>query len=186
MEWTVIGVIAVVIIAAIVVFNSLVRMRNVVREGWSGIDVQLRRRTDLVPNLVETVKGYAAHERGLFEDVAKNRAQSIAANNVGGQAAAENALQGSLARLFAVAEAYPELKANKNFLELQQQLAEIEDQLQMARRYYNGAVRNLNIGIQSFPGVLLARPFGFREEPFFELDDRSQAAAPQVALGGKS
>jgi LemA protein len=185
MEWIVIGVIAAIIIAAIVIFNSLVRMRNVVREGWSGIDVQLRRRTDLVPNLVETVKGYAAHERGLFEDVAKNRAQSIAADNVGGQAAAEKALQGSLARLFAVAEAYPELKANKNFLELQQQLAEIEDQLQMARRYYNGAVRNLNIGIESFPGVLLARPFGFREEPFFELDDRSQAAAPQVSLGGK-
>jgi LemA protein len=185
MEWIVIGVIAAIVLAAILIFNNLVRMRNVVREGWSGIDVQLRRRTDLVPNLVETVKGYAAHERGLFEDVAKNRAQSIAADNVGGQAAAEKALQGSLARLFAVAEAYPELKANKNFLELQQQLAEIEDQLQMARRYYNGAVRNLNIGIESFPGVLLARPFGFREEPFFELDDRSQAAAPQVSLGGK-
>jgi len=186
MEWIVIGVIAVIAIAAILIFNSLVRMRNVVREGWSGIDVQLRRRTDLVPNLVETVKGYAAHERGLFEDVAKNRAQSIAADNVGGQAAAEKALQGSLGRLFAVAEAYPELKANKNFLDLQQQLAEIEDQLQMARRYYNGAVRNLNIGIQSFPGALLARPFGFHEEPFFELDDRSQAAAPQVSLGGTS
>src|SRR5215813_4854953 len=186
MEWIIIGVIAAIIIAAIVIFNNLVRMRNVVREGWSGIDVQLRRRTDLVPNLVETVKGYAAHERGLFEDVAKNRAQSIAADNVGGQAAAEKALQGSLARLFAVAEAYPELKANKNFLELQQQLAEIEDQLQMARRYYNGAVRNLNIGIESFPGVLLARPFGFREQPFFELDDRSQAAAPQVSLGSQS
>jgi LemA protein len=186
MEWIVVGVIAAIIVAAIVIFNNLVRMRNVVREGWSGIDVQLRRRTDLVPNLVETVKGYAAHERGLFEDVAKNRAQSIAADNVSGQAAAEKALQGSLGRLFAVAEAYPELKANKNFLELQQQLAEIEDQLQMARRYYNGAVRNLNIGIQSFPGVLLARPLGFREEPFFELDDRSQAAAPQVSLGGKS
>jgi LemA protein len=185
MEWIVIGVVAAIVLAAILIFNNLVRMRNVVREGWSGIDVQLRRRTDLVPNLVETVKGYAAHERGLFEDVAKNRAQSIAADNVGGQAVAEKALQGSLARLFAVAEAYPELKANKNFLELQQQLAEIEDQLQMARRYYNGAVRNLNIGIESFPGVLLARPFGFREEPFFELDDRSQAAAPQVSLGGK-
>jgi len=186
MEWTVIGVAIAIVAIAIVIFNSLVRMRNVVREGWSGIDVQLRRRTDLVPNLVETVKGYAAHERGLFEDVAKNRAQSIAADNVGGKAAAEKALQGSLGRLLAVAEAYPELKANTNFLELQQQLAEIEDQLQMARRYYNGAVRNLNIGIQSFPGVLLARPFGFREEPFFELDDRSQAAAPQVSLGARS
>jgi len=186
MEWTIIGVAIAIVAIAIVIFNSLVRMRNIVREGWSGIDVQLRRRTDLVPNLVETVKGYAVHERGLFEDVAKNRAQSIAADNVGGQAAAEKALQGSLGRLLAVAEGYPELKANKNFLELQQQLAEIEDQLQMARRYYNGAVRNLNIGIQSFPGVLLARPFGFREEPFFELDDRAQAAAPQVSLGAQS
>ena len=186
MEWVVIGVTIAIVVFVVQIFNNLVRMRNVVREGWSGIDVQLRRRTDLVPNLVETVKGYAAHERGLFEDVAKNRAQSIAADNVGGQATAENALQGSLVRLFAVAEAYPDLKANRNFLDLQQQLAEVEDQLQMARRYYNGAARNLNIGIQSFPAVLLARPFGFREEPFFELDDRSQATAPQVSLGGKS
>jgi LemA protein len=182
MEWVVIGVTIGIVVFFVQVFNNLVRMRNVVREGWSGIDVQLRRRTDLVPNLVETVKGYAAHERGLFEDVARNRAQSIAADNVGGQAAAENALQGSLARLFAVAEAYPDLKANKNFLDLQHQLAEIEDQLQMARRYYNGAVRNFNIGIQQFPGMLLARPLGFREQPFFELDDRAQAAAPQVSL----
>jgi len=186
MEWVVIAVTIAIVVFVIQIFNNLVRMRNVVREGWSGIDVQLRRRTDLVPNLVETVKGYAAHERGLFEDVAKNRAQSIAADNVGGQAAAENALQGSLVRLFAVAEAYPDLKANKNFLDLQQQLADVEDQLQMARRYYNGAVRNLNIGIESFPAVLLARPIGFREETFFELDDRSQAAAPQVSLGAKS
>ncbi len=186
MEWVIVGAATAIVIIAILIFNSLVRMRNVVREGWSGIDVQLRRRTDLVPNLVETVKGYAAHERGLFEEIAQKRAQSIAADNVSGQAAAEKALQSSLGRLMAVAEAYPELKANKNYLELQQQLAEIEDQLQMARRYYNGAVRNLNIGIQSFPGVLLARPFGFREEPFFELDDRSQAAAPQVSLGGEA
>src|SRR5215510_14299452 len=120
MEWIVIGVIAVIIVAAIVIFNRRVRLRNVVREGWSGIDVQLRRRTDLVPNLVETVKGYAAHERGLFEDVTAKRASSIAANDVGGQAAAERALQGSLGRLIAVAEAYPQLKADKNFLELQQ------------------------------------------------------------------
>ena len=174
--------VAACVVFAVLAYNRLVGLTQRSAEAWSDVDVQLKRRTDLVPNLVETVKGYAAHERGLFEDVAKNRAQSIAADNVGGQAAAENALHGSLVRLFAVAEAYPDLKANKNFLDLQQQLAEIEDQLQMARRYYNGAVRNLNIGIQQFPGVLLARPFGFREEPFFELDDRSQAAAPQVSL----
>jgi LemA protein len=181
-EWIVGGIIAIVVLFAVVVFNRLIRQRNMVREGWSGIDVQLRRRTDLVPNLVEAVKGYAAHERGLFEEVAAKRASSIAADNVGGQAAAERALQGSLGRLFALAEAYPELKADKNFLELQHQLAEIEDQLQMARRYYNGTVRDLNISIQSFPNNILAMLLQFRPEPFFELDDRAQAAAPAIAF----
>src|SRR5215475_7533829 len=185
MEWIIAAVVAALAVYTVGVFNRLTRLRNLVREGWSGIDVQLRRRTDLVPNLVETVKGYAAHERGVFEEVTAKRASSIAASDVGGQAAAERALQGSLGRLMAVAEAYPQLKADKNFLALQNELAEIEDNIQMARRYYNGAVRNLNIGIQSFPNLLLARPFGFREEPFFELDDRSQAAAPQVSLGAK-
>jgi LemA protein len=185
-EWIVAAVVAAVVLYAIVVFNRLIRQRNVVREGWSGIDVQLRRRTDLVPNLVEAVKGYAAHERGLFEEVTAKRASSIAASDVGGQAAAERALAGSLGRLMAVAEAYPQLKADKNFLELQDQLAEIEDQIQMARRYYNGTVRNLNISIQSFPDVLLARLLGFKEAPFFELEDRAQAVAPQIAFpGGK-
>src|SRR5262245_1543065 len=185
-EWIVAAVVAAIVFYGIVVFNRLVRQRNVVREGWSGIDVQLRRRTDLVPNLVEAVKGYAAHERTVFEEVTQRRAGSIAASDVAGQAAAEKALNGSLGRLMAVAEAYPQLKADKNFLELQQQLAEIEDQIQMARRYYNGAVRNLNISIQSFPGVLIARPLGFHEEPFFELEDRAQGAAPQIAFpGGK-
>jgi LemA protein len=155
-------------------------MRNVVREGWSGIDVQLRRRTDLVPNLVEAVKGYASHERTVLEEVTAKRAGSIAADNVQGQASAEQALQGSLRKLFALAEAYPDLKANKNFLDLQHQLADVEDQLQMARRYYNGAVRNFNIGIQSFPNNLLASLFGFRAEPFFELEDRAAAAAPTI------
>ena len=181
--WMIAAVASVAVLYAVVVFNRLIRQRNVVREGWSGIDVQLRRRTDLVPNLVDTVKAYAAHERGLFEDVTKYRASSIAANNVGGQAAAEQALSGSLGRLMAVAEAYPQLKADKNFLDLQAQLSEVEDQIQMARRYYNGTVRNLNTSIQSFPEVLLARLLGFREEPFFELGDRSEAA-PQVAFAG--
>jgi LemA protein len=178
----VIAILAAIALFAVVIFNRLIRQRNLVREGWSGIDVQLRRRTDLVPNLVETVKGYAAHERGLFEDVAAKRAGSIAADNVPGQAAAEVALQGSLRKLFAVAEAYPELKANQNFLELQQQLAEIEDQLQMARRYYNGTVRDLNILIQSFPNNILAGLFGFQPHPFFELEDRAQAAVPQMSF----
>src|SRR5882757_4416135 len=182
MKWIIIAVLAAIALYAIVVFNRLTRQRNMVREGWSGIDVQLKRRTDLVPNLIETVKAYAAHERGVFEDLAAKRASSVAADSVPGQAAAEQALHGALGRLFAVAEAYPELKANKNFLELQQQLAQIEDQLQMARRYYNGTVRNLNISIQSFPDNVVAGLLGFKPEPFFELDDRSEAAAPTVAF----
>jgi LemA protein len=180
--WIIAAVVAAIVIYAIVVFNALVRQRNMVREGWSGIDVQLKRRTDLVPNLVETVKAYAAHERTVLEEVTKSRASSMAAGDVSGQATAERALQGSLARLFAVAEAYPELKADKNFLELQQQLATIEDQLQMARRYYNGTVRNLNISIQSFPNNIFAGLLGFHEQPFFELDDRKEAATPTVAF----
>src|SRR5262245_10797673 len=181
-QWIIGAVVVLVVIYAIVVFNRLIRQRNVVREGWSGIDVQLRRRTDLVPNLVEAVKGYAAHERGLFEDVTAHRAASIAASDVGGQAAAERALGGSLGRLMAVAEAYPQLKANKNFLELQGQLALVEDQIQLARRYYNGTVRNLNISIQSFPELVVAKILGFKEQPFFELEDRAEAAAPQVSF----
>src|ERR1700722_4104957 len=182
--WIVAAVLAVIALYAIFVFNWLVRLRNLAREGWSGIDVQLRRRSDLVPNLVATVQAYAAHERSVLEEVTKSRQSSIAADDVAGRASAANALQGALGRLFAVAEAYPELKADKNFLALQQQLAEIEDQLQMARRYYNGTVRNLNISIQSFPDNLVAGVLGFRELPFFELDDRSQAAAPSIAFQG--
>jgi LemA protein len=184
MGWIIAVIVAAIALYAIYVFNRLIRLRNVVREGWSGIDVQLRRRTDLVPNLIEAVKGYAAHERALFDDITKKRASSIAASEVNAQAAAERDLVGSLRRLFAVAEAYPELKANQNFLDLQRQLAEIEDQIQMARRYYNGAVRNFNIAIQSFPDVVLARLFGFTEAAFFELDDRAEAAAPQVTFAG--
>jgi LemA protein len=184
-QWIVIAVLVAIALYAIVVFNRLTRQRNMVREGWSGIDVQLRRRTDLIPNLVETVKAYAAHERGVFEDVTAKRASSITASGVGDHAAAASALSGSLGKLMAVAEAYPQLKADQNFRDLQAQLADIEDQIQMARRYYNGAVRNLNISIESFPDVLMARPLGFKEEPFFELDDRAtQGAAPQITFPG--
>lgn len=183
-EWIVTAAIAAVFVYAVITFNGLVRLRNMVREGWSGIDVQLKRRTDLIPNLVETVKAYAAHERGLFEEVTQRRASSIAAGDVQSQASAERALSGSLGRLFALAEAYPQLKADQNFLELQKQLSETEDQIQLARRYYNGAARNLNIAIQSFPPVLIAGPLGFKEEPFFELENRAEAQAPQIAFPG--
>jgi len=165
-------------------YNRLVRARNMLQEGWSGIDVQLRRRADLVPNLIETVKGYVAHEHGVFEDLADKRAQSLTANTVTGQVAAEQAMQGALGRLFAVAEAYPELKADANFRQLQTELEQIEDQVQLARRYYNGTVRDLNINIQSFPDTFVARIFGFREQHFFELDDPSAAAAPKVGFSG--
>ena len=184
MSYLIAAIVIALILYGIWIFNRLVRERNLVREGWSGIDVQLRRRTDLVPNLVETVKAYAAHERALFEDITAKRASSIAASDVGGQATAERALAGSLGRLLAVAESYPELKANQNFLALQNELSEIEDHIQMSRRYYNGAVRDLNILIQSFPDVLVARPLNFREAQFFELDDRAQAAAPQIGFPG--
>lgn len=175
------GLILALAIYLVWIFNRLVRERNLVREGWSGIDVQLRRRTDLVPNLVETVKSYAAHERKLFEDIAKIRTESIAASNVRTQENAERELQGALSRLIALKEAYPNLKADQNFLKLQEQLAEVEDNLQMARRYYNGSVRNLNIMIQSFPNVLIARPLGFNEAEFFQID-AGEDATPQVTF----
>ena len=181
-EWIVLAVVALIAVVAIVIFNRLVRGRNLVREGFSGIDVQLKRRSDLIPNLVETVKAYAAHERGLFTEIAEKRTAAMNASGVAGKAAAETDLQGSLRRLFAVAEGYPELKANQNFLALQTQIAELEDQLQMARRYYNGTVRDYNTSIQTFPDVLIAGPLGFREEHFFQAD-AGDTAAPQVKLG---
>jgi LemA protein len=184
MEWIIFAAVIAVGLGGIVIYNGLVRLRNMVREAWSGIDVQLKRRTDLIPNLVATVKAYAAHERGLFEDIVARRNASLAAASVPSQAAAERALQGTLTRLLAVAEAYPQLKSDENFRALADALTEIEDQLQMARRYYNGSVRDLNIAIQSFPQLLLARPLGFREQPFFELDDAADANVPQVSLGG--
>ena len=180
-EWVAVAVLIAIGLYAIVVFNRLIRARNLVREGWSGIDVQLVRRSDLIPNLVETVKGYAGHERTLFAEIAQKRTQALNTTGVTGRAAAEQELQASVRRMLAVAEAYPELKASQNFLELQKQLAELEDQLQLARRYYNGTVRDYNIGIQSFPDLLLARAFGFREEPYFETED---TAVPSVKLTG--
>jgi LemA protein len=182
-EWIVIAAAAAVGLYAIVVFNRLIRGRNLVREAWSGIDVQLRRRSDLVPNLVEAVQGYAAHERALFADIVAKRGAAMNATGVAGKAAAEGELQGSLRKLLALAEAYPEIKANQNFIKLQNQLAELEDHLQMARRYYNGTVRDYNIGIQSFPDVLVARPTGFREAEYFQGDEAA-ATPPSVSFRG--
>src|SRR3569833_575550 len=182
-EYIFIALAVIIAIYVIVVFNRLIRARNLVREGFSGIDVQLRRRSDLIPNLVEVVKGYAAHERGLFKDIAEKRTAAMNATGVAGKAAAESDLQGSLKRLFALAESYPQLKANQNFLTLQTQIADLEDQLQMARRYYNGVVRDYNISIQSFPDVLLARLTGFGEEHFFQLE-AGEGATPSIQFTG--
>lgn len=180
--WIVLALAVVVLAYAIVLYNKLVRHRNLVREGWSGVDVQLRRRADLVPNLVRTVQGYAAHEKSLFEEVAKRRAESLNAGTVAGKVQAERGLSEVLGRLFAVAEAYPALKADANFMALQQQLAELEDQLQMARRYYNGTARDQNILVESFPSLLVAKTFGFQVEPYFELDDEASRSVPTVAF----
>jgi LemA protein len=180
--WIVLGVAVLALLYVVGIYNRLVRLRALVKEGFSGITVQLRRRADLIPNLVEAVKGYATHEREVFEQVSKARAASVSAGSVQATAQADAQLTGMLGRLFAVAEAYPELKANQNFLQLQDQLAGIETELQSARRYYNATVRDLNSTIQSFPPVLIARPMGFSEEPFYQDDDPAIQSAPKVSF----
>lgn len=166
---------------AVAIYNRLVRARNLVEEAWSGMDVQLKRRADLIPNLVETVKGYMRHERGVLEQVTTLRAQSLTAATVHERAAAEGAVSRALGALFAVAENYPDLKANQNFLELQKALSDLEEQLQLARRYYNGTVRDLNILIESFPSNFFAAFFGFRKAEFFHVEDADRAV-PKVGF----
>ena len=184
LTWIVLIVVAAAVVYAIVIFNQLVRSRQMSHEAWSGIDVQLKRRSDLVPNLVESVKGYASHERALFQRVAELRtaAQALPAEDVAARAQAEGALAVALGRVMALAENYPELKASANFLELQQELSTLESEIQMARRYYNGAVRNLNTLVQSFPSNLIAGMFRFEQRSFFELSDAADRAVPQVAM----
>jgi LemA protein len=180
--WIVLGVVVLVLLYFVATYNRLVRLRALVKEAFSGITVQLRRRADLIPNLVETVQGYATHEREVFEEVSKARAASVNAGSVAATAQADAQMTGLLGRLFAVAEAYPELKANQNFLQLQDQLAGIETELQGARRYYNATVRDLNSTIQSFPPNLIARPMGFTEEPFYQDEDPAIQSAPKVSF----
>jgi LemA protein len=175
--WIILAIIVVIILFVIGSFNGLITLRNRVDEAWSDITVQLKRRLDLIPNLVESVKGYAAHESGVFEAVTEARANALGANGVKETAATENQFEGALKSLFAVAEAYPDLKANQNFLELQQELVDTEDKIQGSRRFYNGGVRDLNTKIQSFPGNIIAGMFSFKSREFFELDSADQAAA---------
>jgi len=174
------GLLAALVGYVIYAYNALVSHRNKVAEGWSGIDVQLRRRADLIPNLIETVKGYAAHEDKLFRDIAELRAKSIAGGSVGEQSAVGQAMSAALGKLFAVAEAYPELKADANFRDLQEKLAGIEDEIQLSRRYYNGTVRNMNTMIESFPSNLIASQFKFEKAEFFEIGDAAAREVPKV------
>ena len=175
--WIILGI--VVLLAAFVwsTYNGLVKLKIRVDEAWSDITVQLKRRVDLIPNLVDTVKGYAAHESGVFEKVTEARSAIQNAKGVKDAAAAENMLEGALKSLFAVAEAYPDLKANQNFAQLQQELVDTEDKIQAARRFYNGGVRDLNTKITLFPNNLFAGMLGFKSRDFFELDDAEQVVA---------
>jgi LemA protein len=176
------GVVVVLVLGAITIYNKLVTNKNLVAEGWSGIDVQLKRRNDLIPNLIVSVKGYMGHERGVLEQVTELRTKSQAAQGVADKAQVEGALGAALGRLFALAENYPDLKASQNFIELQKSLADIEDQIQLARRYYNGTARNFNILIQSFPSNLMASAFGFTTVEYFEIEDAAERAVPKVAF----
>ena len=181
--WIVLGVVVLLLLWGVAIYNGLVRLRALVREGFSGITVQLRRRADLIPNLVETVQGYATHEREVLKQVTAHRADATSANGVAATAQADAAFTGMLGRLMAVAEAYPDLKADDNFRQLQEELSEIEEHLQSARRYYNATVRDLNTSVQSFPNVLIAGPMGFREEEFYQDADASIQTAPKVSFG---
>jgi|SRR3989338_1654866 len=165
-----------VVIWGVYVFNKFISLRNRAEEAWADIEVQLKRRYDLIPNLVNTVKGYATHESAAFENVTKARSAAMGATGpTGAHAQAENMLSGALKSLFAVAEAYPDLKANQNFLALQQELSDTENKIQAARRFYNGNVRDLNTGIQSFPGNVIAGIFRFSRKEFFDLPDNDVA-----------
>ena len=176
----VLAIIGLVVLYGVTVYNKLVRFRTLVEEAWSGINVQLKKRHDLIPNLMETVKGYATHERETFESVTRARTTAIQAQDVKAQEAAENQLSGALMRLMAISERYPELKSNQNFMQLQEQLGIIETDIEKSRRYYNGAVRQKNITIDTFPSNMVANMFSFDKSAFFELESEAEKAVPQI------
>ncbi len=182
--WIALAVIAVAAAAIVILYNRLVKVRQMAEEAWSGIDVQLKRRANLIPNLVDTVKGYASHERTVLDEVTELRSQigRVAEGDVADRGRLEGMLSGAIGRLLAVAENYPDLKANQNFLELQTALQSAEDEIQMARRYYNGAVRNLNVMVESFPSSLVAENFGFHQREYFEIADAADRALPRVSF----
>ena len=178
--WIIIGLLVLVGLYIGSTYNGLVRSRTMVEEGWSGIDVQLKKRYNLIPNLIETVKGYASHEKETLNRVIQARNAAQAAEGVQAQKAAEQQLQAAMANVFALAEAYPDLKANTNFLQLQNELSKIEGDIERARRYYNGTVREHNVKVESFPSNLIANMFNFYLADFFELETDTERAVPQV------
>ncbi|MDF0695074.1 LemA family protein [Rhizobium sp. MC63] len=180
--FVILAIVVVIALYVVFIYNGLVRSRQMAEEAWSGIDVQLKRRADLIPNLIETVKGYAAHEKSTLEEVValRNKAQAVPAGDVAGRAQAEGLLGQALGRVIALAEAYPDLKANQNFAELQDALETMEGELQMSRRYYNGAARDLNVKVESFPSNLVAGQFGFAKREYFEIINEADRAVPSV------
>lgn len=176
--WIIIAILVVLGIFVWITYNSLVKLKLRVDEAWSDITVQLKRRTDLIPNLVNSVKGYASHEKTVFEDVTKARSAVVNADGVKETAEAENMMEGALKSLFAVSEAYPDLKANENFIQLQNELVDTEDKIQASRRFYNGGVRDFNIKIQMFPNNVFAGMLGFNEAEFFEVEDLASIQKP--------
>src|SRR4051794_10734078 len=176
----IIVVVVILVLIGIVTYNGLVRTRNRVDEAWSQIDVQLKRRHDLIPNLIETVKGYATHERETLDSVVQARNQAVTASSPGQQGQAENALTQTLGRLFALAESYPDLKANQNFLELQEELTATEDKVSYARQFYNDSVKSFNTRIQSIPSKFFAGPMGYTPRQYFEIDTAADREVPKV------
>ena len=178
------GIALLLILWGIAIYNKLVAKRQMVLEGWSGIDVQLKRRTDLIPNLIASVKGYMEYEKNVLEEVTamRTRCEQASDGDIKSRSAAEGLLSAALGKFFAVAKNYPDLKASNNFIELQTALSETEDQVQLARRYYNGAVRDLNILVESFPSNVIAHQFHFEKAEFFELENAAERAVPQVSF----
>lgn len=177
--WIILGIVGVLVVIAIALYNGLVTAKLRVDEAWSDITVQMKRRLDLIPNLISTVKGYAAHEKDVFNQVTEARAKTLSAESVGETAEAENQFQQAMKSIFAVAEAYPDLKADQNFQQLQTELVDTEDKIQAARRFYNGSVRDFTTKIQTVPTNIIAGMFGFKEREFFEVEESEQAAVNQ-------
>jgi LemA protein len=185
MQWFFGSLILILVLYFIIAYNQLVKTNNMLKEAWSGIDVQLKRRSDLIPSLVETVRGYSSHEQSLLTEIAEKRAAAMQAQGAREKGAAENALTGGIKNLFALAEAYPDLKASNNFLTLQEELVQVEDQIQLARRYYNGAVRMLNNLVESFPSNIIAKITGFSKAEFFTLELATERQAPEISWDKK-